>query len=158
MIAEQKKSIVKTVVIIVLVMVTILVLFIHKITTPRYLSNIELKINGLVLFDQLVSSNLHSAFKADADEWFLVVSNEEDKKILSDFVREFNQKIPNKVTVLDRDFFSENNIVIPEEIMSASTQKNVLLINSSDQYVAYFKPPYDEHKFILTLSSVVTHR
>jgi protein SCO1/2 len=45
------KAVNKNLIIILIFMVTILSLFINKLTTPRTLSNDELLINGLFLFD-----------------------------------------------------------------------------------------------------------
>ena len=35
---------------------------------------------------------------------------------------------------------------------------NILLINPDGQYVGFFRPPFDEEKFLLTYQSVVTPR
>lgn len=50
--AEQKAGIVKTVVAIVVAIAIMLMMFIHKINSPRVLSNEELRINGLFILDQ----------------------------------------------------------------------------------------------------------
>ncbi|NCX34165.1 MAG: SCO family protein, partial [Proteobacteria bacterium] len=46
------KPVSKNLIIIVIFIVTVLGLFINKLTTPRTLSNDELLVNGLFLFDQ----------------------------------------------------------------------------------------------------------
>ncbi len=143
---SQKKKIVKTVAIIVVIMITILVLFIHKITTPRYLSNIELKINGFVLFDNPISISEKVSKKIEANQWALLVRTKNQKEIFESFVSAFNQKLPNHIAIV------ENNIT--EDSLSSG----ILLVNPSAEFLGYFKAPYDEHKFILTLASVVTHR
>ncbi len=73
--SDQKKSVQKTVLIIVAIMATILVLFLNKITTPRYLSNIELKINGLVLQKSMTNAGLDMS--AAEGRWVLLVSDAE---------------------------------------------------------------------------------
>jgi len=35
---------------------------------------------------------------------------------------------------------------------------NILLINPDGQYVGFFRPPFNEEKFLLTYQSVVTPR
>ncbi|MBB6520126.1 SCO family protein [Pseudoteredinibacter isoporae] len=50
--AEQKAGIIKTVVGIVIAIAIMLMMFIHKINSPRVLTNEELRINGLFVLDQ----------------------------------------------------------------------------------------------------------
>lgn len=74
---EQQKNIKKTLFILVAVMVTILVLFLNKITTPRYLSNIELKINGLVLIKESKAIIGMEHTQPDA-LWRIIVKDKDD--------------------------------------------------------------------------------
>ena len=67
------KAVNKNLIIILIFMITILSLFINKLTTPRTLSNEELLINGLFLFDtpkeisdfEFFSSNGNKITKSD---------------------------------------------------------------------------------------------
>ena len=49
---SQKRGIWLTVIACLVFMAILWGLFFHKITTPRYLSSIELRVNGLVLLEQ----------------------------------------------------------------------------------------------------------
>jgi len=142
----QKNNIKKTVIIIVAIMVTILTLFIHKITTPRYLSDIELKINGLVLVRDAPYVSLYD--ESESDVWKLVSVNEEQKKMLQELQQSLKKNLRKKIFLIDQSAIKG---------LSVENGK-VALVNPSGEYFAYFKPPYDQHKMILTLSSVLTHR
>lgn len=141
-----QKNIIKTVLIIVAVMATILVLFIHKITTPRYLSDIELKINGLILLkspQQL--SNLDERLQGS---WLLLVNNEKNKKIVEEVHNNLKGRVSHKLLLVDQKSFSA--LTADEETMP--------LINANGEYMAFLKPPYEKNKMIMTLSSTITHR
>ncbi|MFT6102236.1 MAG: hypothetical protein ACJAZJ_000721 [Candidatus Endobugula sp.] len=153
MTTDQQKSIKKTVWIIVAVMVTILALFFNKITTPRYLSLIELKINGLVLFkkenkviiDELVSNS----------SWVLLIDSEEEKQLLKDVTLLLDDSVKDNVEVI-----SEGTLGAQYDLQSdIKFNKNIIpIIKPTGEYVGYLISPYNRNKVILTLSSVVTHR
>ena len=78
---NSMKAVNKNLIIILVFMVTVLSLFINKLTTPRTLSNDELLINGLFLFDtpkeisdfEFFSSNSKSITKSDLmGKWTLM--------------------------------------------------------------------------------------
>ena len=144
---QQQKNIRKTVVVIVAIMATFLALFFHKITTPRYLSDIELKINGLTLLKQPVSSasvlaNSQSSITTN-DRWIVVANNVADKKILEMLHASLKRSLQDKLTIVEQP--------------NTKAQK-VSIIKPDNLYIGYFTPPYDLNKMKLTLSSLLTHR
>jgi hypothetical protein len=153
MTTDQQKSIKKTVWIIVAIMVTILVLFINKITTPRYLSFIELKINGLVLFKK-ENKTLIEELVANPS-WVLLVDSEEEKKLLDDVTLLLDDSVKDNVEVMD-----EGTLGAQYDLQSdIKFNKNIIpIIKPTGEYVGYLISPYNRNKVILTLSSVVTHR
>jgi len=147
--SDQKKSIQKTVLIIVAIMSTILVLFLNKITTPRYLSNIELKINGLILQKNTERAEIQE--NLIKDRWVLLVSDAEEKEFLDNVFPLLKTSLKEKVVVL--------NEAEAQLSYTPSTDKAIIpLIKPDGEYFAYFKGPFDANKMILTLSSAVTHR
>lgn len=145
---SQNKNIIKTVLILVVAMATILLLFLNKITTPRYLSDVELRINGLILVkekQQLIPSDIEKS-----DQWFLIAQNEKDEKTVEKFLAAAKKSIRTKMTSAELDSIVVTKNALPEQ--------TILLANPQGQLVAYLKPPYDQHKMLLTLSSVITHR
>lgn len=149
---SQKKSIQKTVLIIIAIMVTILVLFINKITTPRYLSNIELKINGLELVKKAQSPTPSSEKEGVSNkQWILLVDNSKDKLFLEDVYQSLKRSIRQQVIIV----YGSNEALTAR----LNTRKKVIpLIKPSGEFIAYFTSPYDKEKMVVTLSSVVTHR
>ncbi len=147
---SQSKNITKTVLILVAVMATILALFLNKITTPRYLSDIELKINGLILLKDKHRQVMSSKLQHSQLQWMLVAQNAADQKVLEDFLSQVKKSIRKKMVVAEL-----NSIVLPPNIFP---QDAILLVNPQGQWVAYVKPPYQYPKMLLTLSSVITHR
>jgi hypothetical protein len=150
---EQQKSIKKTVWIIVAIMVSILVLFVNKITTPRYLSLIELKINGLVLLDK--ESRALVQHTSSSESWILVVSDEAERQLLDDMMEDLDTAIIDKISIVDEATLTLN--------VDIQTSKSIIPIikpsdDASGQYVGYLVSPFDRNKAILTLSSVITHR
>lgn len=146
----QDKNILKTVLIIIACMITILLLFLNKITTARYLSDIELKINGLVLLDEPPLINLVE----NKQEWTLVANTEKQKQILDELQQSFRKSVK-----------ESTNIVLAPIALQSQLNKQlpdypsvIGVINKDKRLVAYFKPPFDDHKMLLTYSSVVTHR
>jgi hypothetical protein len=150
---EQQKNIKKTVLMIVAIMVTILALFFNKITTPRYLSTIELKINGLEFLDPKTTAALTSI---NNELWLLVASDDEDKQLLENLHSSLKNSLQKKVQVVDRAA-----LALDAEILKTRSDRNkkiIPIIRPSGEYAAYFTAPFDSHKMILTLSSIVTHR
>ena len=142
---EQNKNIKKTVLIILAIMATILTLFLNKITTPRYLSNIELKINGLVLVDKEDRQFIHSGINDLS--WLLLPSDEQQKKHLASFHHTLKKNIKDKINIADAEQYS---LVLPG--------KYIAIVRPNGEYIAYLKPPFENHKMTLTLSSLITHR
>lgn len=153
MVSEQQKSIKKTVWVIVAIMVTILVLFIHKITTPRYLSQIELKINGLVLFDKADRRTV--SIGDGQSSWILLVDSEEERQLFEDIFPLLDNSIKTHVEVKDENAL---NVAFDIQQQIQTSKSTIPLIKPNGEYIGYFVSPYDNNKIILTLSSVVTHR
>ncbi|ODS24021.1 hypothetical protein AB835_05710 [Candidatus Endobugula sertula] len=140
----QQKNIKKTVFLLIVAMVTILALFLHKITTPRYLSNIELKINGLVMLEDKQKLN----FVSDKlnESWILIAADKEDRQRLEALLQMLKPYLRKKVTIVDRS-----------EVVATFTDDIIPVVRPSGKYLAYFKPPYEQHKMLLTLSSLLAH-
>ncbi len=146
---SQQRNIVKTVVIIVAVMVIILALFINKITTPRYLSDIELKINGLVLLKNQVQGS------SKTGSWQLLASTPEQLQFLEKVIPQLNQSIRHQT---EWRLVEDNAEFFAVLLKNHLPNEQAIVLMSGEQLRGYFKPPFDEHKFLLTYSSVVTHR
>ncbi|MGH1439886.1 MAG: hypothetical protein ACRBBR_07250 [Cellvibrionaceae bacterium] len=146
----QQKNIIKTVLIIVALMASILLLFLNKITTARYLSDVELKINGLILLDppQTMEMTQHNA------KWVLVANTQEQKKLLDEFYPSLRKsaKAITDITLAPISLQSQINKQLPEY------SRYISVINTDKKLMAYFKPPFDQHKMLLTYSSIVAHR
>jgi hypothetical protein len=143
----QRKNILKTVLIIVAIMVTILLLFLNKITTPRYLSDIELKINKLELVKEPVT------LQASGNQWSLLASTAEQKAVLAELMPELRPHIQEKTHIITIDSITGINSELPFD-----PTENIGIANTEGKLIAYFKPPFDQHKMILTYSSLITHR
>lgn len=156
---RQKKAIIKTVLILVVVMSTILLLFLNKITTPRYLSTIELKINGLELLKapyvvSIEDKELITNMMSDDIQWLLVASDAAEMKTLEGFHQSLKRSVQKQVAIVMQDGFPdqmEDSIAL----VKLSAQSNEQHVAS---FMAYLKAPYDYHKMTLTLASVITHR
>lgn len=146
--SEQKTNIKKTVLMLIAIMVTILILFFNKITTPRYLSNIELKVNGFILIDEAKGSIVEGDFSKG--QWSLVVTDEEDKRFLDTLLPNLKSKVNNQLTVVDGSILTLNQDL-------NTTTKIIPILKPSGEFLGYFKSPFDHDKMILTLSSIVTH-
>lgn len=146
-ISDQKKSIIKTIVLIVVLMATILTLFLNKITTPRYLSNIELKVNGLILRSDEYSVTIDDK---TAPTWLLLAGNDQQKILLNEFHQSLKPSLRKQINII-----SDGSELLPTRLVKDGT---IPVIKPSGEYFAYLKPPYDTHKMTLTLSSVITHR
>ena len=147
---EQKKNIQRTVLVLVGVMLLILVLFLHKMTTPRFLSQIELKINGLILLNEPIEFSE----PLSQSSWWLITSSEKQKQSIQSWLDELPKKIAKNTQVIDHSRFNQ-----PVQFDSMNIPINsVLIINPENQIIAYFKKPLDKYKTQLTYSSVFTHR
>lgn len=147
MIHAQKKGVLKTVAILVLVMATILILFLNKITTPRYLSNIELKINGLVWLEQ------PQLIPVEGEGWQLLATTPEQFQFLEQVLPQLKSRISQQTEAL---LIDDESLDILNK--TATVYDPVIGVVSNKRLLAYLKPPFDEHKFLLTYSSVVAHR
>lgn len=145
----QQKNIIKTVLIILAVIVAIQVLFLNKMLTPRYLSDIELKINGLVLLKQPKPLSIDQ----QPEGWLLIAGNHEQKQLLVNFVAGLKTAIQAKTSIMESKKVQELNGNSPYD-----TQEAIGIIHPNQQLIGYLKPPFNEHKMILTYSSIVAHR
>jgi len=146
----QQKNILKTVIIIVVVIATILILFFNKLLTPRYLSDIELKINGLVLLDNPPRID----FEKNELQWMLVANTQEQKKVLDKLKPSLRKAVKNSTSIILAP------IALQSKINKELTNYSIFIsiINADKKLIGYFKPPFDEHKMLLTYSSVHAHR
>lgn len=146
----QQKNIIKTVLIIVVLMVSILLLFLNKITTARYLSDVELRINGLILLDSPQTMEMEQA----DSKWLLVANTQEQKKVLDEFYPSLRKsaKAITEITLAPISLQSQINKQLPDYASYIS------VISKDKKLIAYFKPPFDQHKMLLTYSSIVAHR
>ena len=144
---EQKKNITLTVIAAILFMAAVLALFINKITTPRYLSNIELKINDLVLLDEPITLQSPNGSNPQDAQWLLLTHNAEQEKAANALVESLPKKIASLTVV------SENTVDYP-----SLDKENIFIVNTDKVIMAYFKPSFDRNKMKLTYSSVFTHR
>ncbi len=152
---EQQKNIKKTLFILVAVMVTILVLFLNKITTPRYLSNIELKINGLVLIKESKAIIGMEHTQPDA-LWRIIVKDKDDVLFFSDVYQSLKTSVRENVAVVDSA--NVTSLIYSQLSGIPENTKIIPILNPSGELIGYFKKPFDKNKAILTLSSIVTHR
>ncbi len=153
----QQKNILKTVLTIVVIMVVILLLFFNKITTPRYLSNIELKINGLILLSEPQSLTFDSnelITKHQGKEWVLIAVDEEQKKALDILESKLKKPIKSHTIIMDAD--SKLQASLSKQL--PKFPETIAIISPNKQLVAYFKPPFERNKMLLTYSSIFTHR
>lgn len=140
----QQKNIAKTVLILCVIMVTFVSLFVHKLTTPRHLSEIELRINGLVLDEHpLIDFPVEFSGK---NKWILVLSDGDNKSFFESVQKNL------------RDHIGQQLVLVLQEDQWRDDKKQAFLFKPSGDYIAYLKPPFEERKAILTLSSVITHR
>ena len=128
-------------------MMAVLLLFLNKITTPRYLSDIELKINKLELMKQPVVINNNDK------HWLLLSSNPRQQTLLEGFMTQLRDSIQKNTQIADLSQLNLSSIGLPY-----NTEDNIGIVNPKGELIGYFKAPFDEHKMILTYSSVFTHR
>lgn len=139
----QRKNITLTVIAAILFMIVVLALFFNKMTTPRYLSDIELKINGLILLKPRLM------FNDDIGEtrWMLLTHNDQQAMAATNLLI----SLPRKISI---DTISKKN----ELIIDGVNQDSIWVVNPDKEIIAYFKPPFDTNKMKLTYSSVFAHR
>ena len=205
---------------IILFMISVLSLFINKLTTPRYLSAPELLVNGFYQFPnaknfsnfQIISSN-NTILNKDTlmGKWTLIYFgftrcpaecpvamsliknlystldskgfNLNDKQALLITIDPENDS-PNDVDIYAKAFnkkfigargdrpmllsmATQLNVMVIEPPKGSHSDhmdhlenhsNNILLINPEGQYAGFFRPPFEEEKFLLTYQSVVTPR
>lgn len=205
---------------IILFMVSVLSLFINKLTTPRYLSPPELLVNGYYQFPnprefsnfQILSSNDSVLDKGILEgKWTLIYFgytrcpsecpvamsliktlfstldskdfNLDDKQVLLVTIDPENDS-PNDVDRYAKAFnesfigargdrpmllsiTTQLNVMVVEPPKNMdfghlehleNHSNNILLINPDGKYAGFFRPPFNEEKFLLTYQSVVTPR
>jgi hypothetical protein len=153
------KKIYKTILILFVIVSVILALVFNKLMTPRFLSSIELRINGYVLLNADRDGNRKESPvivqpSLDNKKWIILVKNEAQQKLIS-----------NVFTILKDPMKSSTEVVMTTQEISAkllqqiSDQDNfIAVINDDGKLSGYFKPPFDKTKVVLTYSSVFTHR
>jgi hypothetical protein len=153
------KKIYKTIIIIVTVVSVILVLFFNKLMTPRFLSSIELRLNGYVLLNADRDGNRKQSpiiFEQSSDkkQWFILVKNDVQNQLMEDFFTILKDPMKSHTEVMKTT--RELTTKLTQQI---SDQDNfIAVINDDGKLSGYFKPPYDKTKMVLTYSSVFTHR
>ncbi|MBX2809119.1 MAG: hypothetical protein KTR20_10860 [Cellvibrionaceae bacterium] len=146
---NRQKNIYLTLVLSIGFMVLVLALFVNKMMTPRYLSALELKINGLMLLEQAAAID---GLEADGT-WRLL----SDAPQAREFLQRFIATLPNKIQQ------KTQGIALPPERWQVLANKlpsnNVIaIVNQQGQLMAYFTPPFNHNKMKLTYASVVAHR
>ena len=156
---ELDKRIYKTIAIIFVVVSVIMVLVFNRLMTPRFLSTIELRVNGYILLNadrdgsrklspSIVSSN------EDNKKWFIVVDNESEKELISNLLSIVNDPMKSNTEVM-----LSTPIIDSKLFQQVSNQNNfIAVINDTGKLSGYFKPPFDRNKMVVTYSSVFTHR
>jgi len=92
--------------------------------------------------------------KSDDSKWFLVANTEEQKKLLDEFYLSLrtSAKKTTEVMLAPISLQSQINKQLPNYV------RYISIINTDKKFMAYFKPPFDQHKMLLTYSSIVAHR
>lgn len=129
-------------------MILVLTLFINKLTTPRYLSEIELKINGLILLGEPAALESFPTVQP----WTLVANNKKQQRWLEDWMKQLPKKIKTKAAIIEKE------TVINPQFHREITGPKIAIVNSNQQLIGYFKPPFEKNKMKLTFSSIVAHR
>ena len=216
----MNKNIKISLALIILFMVSVLSLFINKLTTPRHLSETELRVNGYYQFPNprefsnfqiLTSNNLMLEKDIFKGKWTLIYFGYtrcpaecpvamsliktlystleskgfklDDKQVLL-FTIDPENDTPNDVDKYAKAFnesfigargdrpmllsmATQLNVMVVEPPKNMDVNhmdhlenhsNNILLINPDGQYVGFFRPPFNEEKFLLTYQSVVTPR
>ena len=216
----MNKNIKISLALIILFMVSVLSLFINKLTTPRYLSETELRVNGYYQFPNprefsnfqiLTSNNLMLEKDIFKGKWTLIYFGYtrcpaecpvamsliktlystleskgfklDDKQVLlftidpendtpndvDKYAKAFNESFigarGDRPMLLSMATQLKVRVVEPPKNMHVNHMdhlenhsNNILLINPDGQYVGFFRPPFNEEKFLLTYQSVVTPR
>lgn len=156
---ELDKRIYKTIAMIFVVVSVIMVLVFNRLMTPRFLSTIELRVNGYILLNadrdgsrklspSIVNSN------EDNKKWFIVVDNESEKELISNLLSIVNDPMKSNTEVM-----LSTPIIDSKLFQQVSNQNNfIAVINDTGKLSGYFKPPFDRNKMVVTYSSVFTHR
>jgi len=205
---------------IVLFMVSVLFLFINKLTTPRYLSAPELLVNGMYVFPEakpfseftLLSAGNRSITKNDLmGKWTLVyfgftrcpdecpvamsmiknlyatletkgfdLSDKQALLITIDPENDSPETVDKYAKIFNASFIgaranrpmllslaTQLNVMVVKPPQNHSDHSidhlenhsnNILLIDPRGNYFGFFRPPFDEEKFLLTYQAVVTPR
>ena len=114
--------------------------------TPRYLSAIELKINGLELLKQ------PQAVVANSRGWVLLFKTPTQQKMLKELVPRLGEKIQMQTHIKRYD-----ELNIDWQSLPYNSEQSIGIVQPNNQLIGYFKAPFDLHKMILTYSSLVTH-
>ena len=144
--SSQHKNIRKTIFVTIGIMTTFLLLFLNKITTPRYLSAIELKVNRLELISPIKKVAAESAY------WRFLIMNQEQKQAIEVVLPQLRKKIKAKTMRVSEKSIQDHTIA------QYDSAEHIAIINPAGEMVAYFRPPFDDQKMILTYSSLFTHQ
>lgn len=151
----QKKTL-KTVLMIVAVIALIQGLFLNKMLTPRYLSDLDLKINGLVLLQQPQSLSAEALGLTPAPgEWLLLAGNSAQQQVLTDFVAGLKTKIQQQTAIVDIQHWQGAGVDLGADYDSTEA---IGIVDPKQRLVGYLKPPFNDYRMTLTYSSIVTHR
>jgi len=154
----QDKRILKTVLIIITAMLVILALFFNKITTPRFLSSIALKVNGYVLLNankdgsRKDSENIFSAY--NNDKWTIVILDENQRESIMDLLASLKNPMKSNTDIV----LIDNKIEAMLSQQLPNRDDIIVVVNDANKLSGYFKAPFDNNKMVLTYSSVFTHR
>jgi hypothetical protein len=156
---ELDKRIYKTILIIFLVVSVIMTLVFNRLMTPRFLSTIELKVNGYILLNadrdgsRKQSPSILSASEYNK-KWFIVVDNEKEKKLITNLLSIVNDPMKSNTELMVSTPEIDSKL-----FKQVSNQDNfIAVINDTGKLSGYFKPPFDRNKMVVTYSSVFTHR
>ena len=156
---ELDKKIYKTILIIFVVVSVIMVLVFNRLMTPRFLSTVELRVNGYIILNadrdgSRKASNSILNSSEDNKKWFMVVGNEKEKKLIDDLLSILNDPMKSNTEVMLTTPAVDSKLA--EQV---SNQDNfIAVINDEGTLSGYFKPPFDRNKMVVTYSSVFTHR
>lgn len=131
-------------------MAVVLLLFLNKITTPRYLSDIELRIHGLELLQQPLTLEAQTS-----NQWRLVSMNPQQQTKLNNALAKMPKRIQNKIETLSLDKLAEK---YRETIATIEGKETVKIIKPNGVLFAVLHAPIETNRIVLTLSSVITHR
>jgi hypothetical protein len=156
---ELDKRIYKTIAMIFVVVSVIMVLVFNRLMTPRFLSTVELRVNGYILLnaDRDGSRKLSPSIvdsNEDNKKWLIVVDNESEKELISNLLSIVNDPMKSNTEVM-----LSTPIIDSKLFQQVSNQNNfIAVINDTGKLSGYFKPPFDRNKMVVTYSSVFTHR